>query len=86
MSYKQNSNLDKESSSEDDQERREQNDPAPKSYYYDDSTGYEIYKDEGVDDEEAEDAKTAAGLDPLRSEIVRSSAFRRFASSHDRTA
>lgn len=62
MSDKQNSIPDKEPPTEDDQERHEQNDPASKSYYYDDSTGYEIYKDEGVDDEEAEDAKTAAAF------------------------
>jgi hypothetical protein len=57
MSNKQNSIPDKEPPAEDDQERREQNGPGSKSYYYDDSTGYEIYKDEGVDDDEAEDAK-----------------------------
>lgn len=32
----------------------DQNGSLPKSYYYDDATGYEIYKDEGDDEDEEE--------------------------------
>lgn len=37
-----------------DEESRDQSGSSPKSYYYDDSTGYEIYKEETDTDEEAE--------------------------------
>lgn len=53
MSDKQNPKPDKDKSSlpEDDQSGVQDGSP-PKSYYYDDATGYEIYNEEGDDDEE----------------------------------
>jgi hypothetical protein len=55
MSDKQNSQSDSDPSKTGEQPS-EQNGSTPKSYYYDDSTGYEIYKEEVDDDEEQESA------------------------------
>jgi hypothetical protein len=53
MSDKQNPSLDKDHSSPaSDEQPCDQSESSPKSYYYDDSTGYEIYKDESDDDDE----------------------------------
>ncbi len=54
MSDKQNSQPDTEPSKTNDAQSSEPNGSTPKSYYYDDSTGYEIYKEEGDDDDEQE--------------------------------
>jgi hypothetical protein len=55
MSEKQNPRLDQDVSSEaEDEQSGGQNGPSPKSYYYDDSTGYEIYKEENDDADEEE--------------------------------
>ncbi len=57
MSEKQNRRLDKNGSSEiEDEQSDGQDDRSPKSYYYDDSTGYEIYKE---DNDDADDEDTS---------------------------
>jgi hypothetical protein len=55
MSDKQNSIPDGQAPAADDEEPCELNGSASKSYYYDDSTGYEIYQEENVDDEDGDD-------------------------------
>jgi len=55
MSEKQNPRMDEDDSSQlEDEQSVGQHDASPKSYYYDDSTGYEIYKDESDDSAEGE--------------------------------
>ncbi len=59
MSEKQNPILDKDDSSPlEDEPYGGQNDSSPKSYYYDDSTGYEIYREENDDDEASGDGES----------------------------
>jgi len=54
MNDTQSPGLDKDNSlPASDEQSREQNESSPKSYYYDDATGYEIYKEQSNDDDEA---------------------------------
>jgi hypothetical protein len=54
MNDKQNAPADPESPGTDDEQSQKPNGSEPKSYYYDDSTGYEIYEDDGDDAVESE--------------------------------